>query len=235
MSVVVEQIREKYQSDGIIGLLRAGPEAVYTKLQIAIHSRRDSNFYYQFVKEEGVDERWELIEPHLEENTAVLDIGCNAGLFTKRAADRNCFAVGLEKQTGTVRDAIQYHGHAPDFGLINKPITAETVTSLPTFDYTLLFSVYHHIYRHEGQEAAKTILNTLAEKTNDVIFFEPASRKELYGDQSLPFTDNNMSEVREYNEDMLKRVIDQEINVEYLGSRSQGTKTERCVLAIRMA
>lgn len=230
----LRKIKEHYRSEGLTGLLKSAPRAAYTRFQIARHRRRGSNFYYQMIKEEGFDERWELIESHISPDRSVLDVGCNAGLFTEAAAEKGCFAVGLEKQSGTVRDAIKYHGGAPEFGLVTRPITEDTVTALPTFDYTFLFSVYHHIYRIQGQTAAENVLNTLAERTTETLFFEPASRKELYGDEELPFTDNDPGSILEYNEGMLERVIDGDVQVDHLGSRQEGVKTERHLLAIRM-
>lgn len=234
MAVLVSRVKEKYQREGLVPLVRSVPLFVQHRISTKRDELTGSNFHYQLIKSDGVEERWGLLEPHLEENTSVLDVGCNAGLFTKRAAERNRFSIGIEKNAQTVSDAVDYHGESREFGLINKSITRESVASLPTFDYVFLFSVYHHLYRHEGATVAESILRQLAEKTSRTLFFEPASRTEWYGDDNLGFEDGNVDSIIEYNTDMLHDVIDRDIRVEHLGSRVQGTRGERCLFAVHM-
>lgn len=230
---MIPNLKQTYKKEGVTSLLSSIPKKIYEEGRARYYNFKGSNFHYQFQKQEGFEVRWQMIQPHLESHSSVLDIGCNAALFTERASE-NRFAVGIEQNSETVKSAIKYHGGSPEFGIVNQEITEESVSSLPIFDYTFVFSVYHHIYRTSGQESAEKILNSLVKKTSETLFFEPASRKSLYGDESLPFEDNNLKSVREYNEDMLMTVIDQDIDLEYIGSRTEGTKNFRCLFAIHI-
>lgn len=170
---------------------------------------------------EGVQERWEILEPRLNENASVLDIGCNAALLTSKVGATDRFAIGLEANTATVEDAVQYHGLSREFGIINKPITPKNVHSLPTFDYIFFFSIYHQLYSHYGKETAEELLFQLSEKASDTLFFEAASQKSKYDDQSLPFKDFDKNSIVEYNIDMLESVTRNSASVEYIGHSSR--------------
>jgi SAM-dependent methyltransferase len=180
-----------------------------------------SGFSYQKSRLDGVDERWEMIKPCLRENTSVLDVGCNAGMLTARVGETERFVVGIEKNSATVADAVEYHGLSREFGLLNKPITPENVQSLPAFDYIFMFSIYHQLYSYYGQNTAEALLSQVSQKVSDTLFFEAASQKSKYSDPKLSFEDFDEESIVEYNIDMLDSVIETNSNIEYIGSSSR--------------
>lgn len=245
MASLVNLAIRKYRREGGMSLVKGGikfglkrvwraSSRISLRTPVVVRSE-ESGFYYQKRRLAGVEKRWELLEPLLNENSSVLDVGCNAGMLTAIVGETNRFAVGIEQNSATVTDAGEYHGTARQFGLINGTITRETVQTLPTFDYVFLFSVYHQLYRDLGRESAESILRALGEKASNALFFEPASQKSRYGDQNLPFEDFNRSSILNYNTDLLESVFDEGCEVEYVGSseRMEGEEGKRYLFAVR--
>lgn len=246
ISHLVSKASAKARKDGVHSLIFEGPPWAYSQAKERVNvrspvvfseNREGSSFSYQKSRLDGVEERWEMLEPRLRENTSVLDIGCNAGMLTAKVGETERFVVGIEKNGATVADAVEYHGLSREFGLINKPITPENVQSLPTFDYIFLFSIYHQLYSFYGQETAEELLSAVSEKASDTLFFEAASQKSKYNDQDLPFEDFDDESIVEYNIDMLNSVIESNSKIEYMGSSSRRDNVtgERYLFAIEMS
>lgn len=234
----------KYRREGGLRLIESGIRfgmkrgrraagRISVRKPVVIRSE-ESGFYYQRRRQAGVEDRWRLLEPHLDENTSVLDVGCNAGMLTALVGETDRFAVGIEQNSATVADAVEYHGPARRFGLINDSVTRENVRRLPTFDYVFFLSVYHQLYRDQGDKAARSVLSGLGERTANTLFFEPASQKSRYGDQNLPFEDFDRDSILEYNTNLLESVFE-DCEVEYLGSsrRMEGEEGKRYLFAVR--
>lgn len=243
---LVSKATAKARKDGVHSLIFEGPPWAYSQFKkranvrspvVFSENREGSSFSYQKSRLDGVEERWEMLEPRLCENTSVLDIGCNAGMLTGKVASTGRFVVGIEKNGATVADAVEYHGLSREFGLVNKSITPENVQSLPTFDYIFLFSIYHQLYSYYGQQTAEELLSAVSQKTSDTLFFEAASQKSKYDDQDLPFEDFDDESIVEYNIDMLNSVIESHSKIEYMGSssRKDSATGERHLFRIEMS
>lgn len=236
---------KKAKKEGVGSVIKEGIPWVFYRVKMRlfpdiyfrspiVKMQSDSSLSYQLRRKEGVEERWELLNPYLETNTSILDIGCNAGLLTAKAARSGHLAIGIEANEATVADAVEYHGHFRDFGIMNKRINPKNVDGFPTFDYVFLFSVYHQLYNHYGREKSEELLRRISQKASDKLFFEAPAQKSKYGDLELPFEDFDEQSIKEYHLEMLDSVIENN-GVEYLGSSSRkgGAKGERYLFMIQ--
>src|SRR4051812_34708750 len=67
---------------------------------------------YQSKRALGTEERWRIIDAHLAaEDQSLLDIGCNLGVFTRRAAERGLLAIGLDSMPRAIADARRQNGN----------------------------------------------------------------------------------------------------------------------------
>lgn len=241
---LLSKAKEKAKEDGASSLVkegipwvcRRGKKKLFPSLYFRspiVKMEADSGFSYQLKRKEGVKERWSLLAPHLEPDSSILDIGCNAGLLTAEAAQSGHFAIGIEANEATVHDAVEYHGPSRDFGLINRRITPENAGCLPCFDYVFLFSIYHQLYSYYGRETSEKLLQQIARKASDKLFFEAAAQKSKYNDPQLPFEDFDEQSIKKYNIRMLNSTIDSD-SVEYIGksSRKEGAKGNRYLFVV---
>lgn len=52
-----------------------------------------------------IDDRWEFIEPYVDESTMLLDIGCAKGYYTNKAASVGAFALGVDFRSERLKNA----------------------------------------------------------------------------------------------------------------------------------
>lgn len=122
--------------------------------------------YYQERRAGTFAQRWAMIEQRLgPSDRSLLDIGCNIGQFTAKAAERGMFALGVEAQEEILAQARRLHAHEAHiaFGLLD--ITPASVASLPAADVTLALSVHHYWTRAFGDAASWQIIATLLQKS----------------------------------------------------------------------
>lgn len=164
--------------------------------------------------------RYKIIDTEMKTCSSVLDIGCNLGILTSMIGESGRFAVGVEKNPKAVKNAYYYHNDndLSNFSIMNKEVTAENIQSFPQFDYVILFSVYHQMYKYMGERKAERLLNKIVGVARKKVFFEAAGQKSKYGDENLSFTDFDEDSIVEYNSEMLKTAIDCEVEIKYLGS-----------------
>lgn len=193
----------------------------------------DSVGVYQHRREEGVQQRWRLIEPELtDEDASLLDVGCNAGEFLERAADAGLVTLGVDRfeNEETRNVAVRKMQRDQHVGLMIANVTPENVTAFPTFDVVLLLSVYHHWYAEFGEQRAKSMLSSFGDSRK--IFFEPPSDPDRYADPKSPEIDGSGREIPpipdfeiddeesviSYHLDLLESVFGDTHSVELLGS-----------------
>jgi 2-polyprenyl-3-methyl-5-hydroxy-6-metoxy-1,4-benzoquinol methylase len=121
---------------------------------------------YQTKRVEGTDQRWELIAAHLRpDDQNLLDVGCNIGMMTRRAADAGLVALGVEVDQRFVRKAKSRHRHAPNLSFMSMTLSPDTIRLLPQFDVTLCLSVHHHWAQQYGLDESWKMVSSLLEKT----------------------------------------------------------------------
>jgi hypothetical protein len=128
--------------------------------------------------------RWEAIQRELGSiggsGGSALDIGCNLGFFSFQLARNGFFCLGieanrflyhlcnLEKEVGKFQNAVFMEGFL-DEKLCRK---------LPIVDVTLFLSVFHHLVRESGIEAATRVVVSLMKNTRKIMFFETGQSNE---------------------------------------------------------
>ena len=221
---------EKLRRDGLLETARSILSLDYDKLglrfPVYIQSDYSSTFHYQLQRAKGNDIRWKHIKPKMEENTSVLDIGCNAGLLTAKAATSDRFVIGLEKDKEVVRDAISYHGVNDDYTFINRKITPNNIKALPKVDYILYLSIHHQLHSALGQGDSERILKGLIKKAGKKFFFEAAGKKGKYNDSNLPFSDYDEDSIVKYNKSMLEDITDEKCDIKYISAIPRRDKVE---------
>jgi hypothetical protein len=127
--------------------------------------------------------RWAAMEPvitALAPATAA-DIGCNAGWFTLQLGRMGVTTMGVEAHPPYYRAALTAMRRS---GLRNVALMAvelgpDTMPLLPQTDCVLFLSVWHHIVRGFGLDAATDFLGGLWRHTNSVLFFETGEYDEF--------------------------------------------------------
>lgn len=167
--------------------------------------------------------KYELIKKILIDTDAksVLDIGCNAGELTRLSGNDGFFALGIDKNIDLrgVKDPLK------NVCLGNIEINPEKISALPDFDAVLLLSVHHQIVKENGDEYAKSFVNTLAKKAKRVFIIEFAglNSKFSYEDTAL-FIDNDEDSIKNYAQKWLETALPNH-KAEYSG-KSPGDSIE---------
>lgn len=126
---------------------------------------------------EGTFSRWEAMAPVLDEAApeSALDVGCNSGWFVLALAARGIPTVGVERDPASYRTALFAARSSPSagrIGVLAMRLTEETAPLLPSADCVVFLSIWHHLVRESGLEAAGRVLGALWERTLRVLFFE---------------------------------------------------------------
>ena len=172
---------------------------------------------WQDLRRVGTEQRWDLIRPRIAGARSLLDIGCNAGVLTALAADAGLVSVGVEANWEFVRVARRRCVEARPVAFLHLVVTRDSVAALPECDAVLCLSVYHQWHRRYGHDAAQHILRVLGEKARRVLFFEPASKRQKYGDEAPDFRDRDEDSIVAYNLAMLSSLFKDGGTVEFLG------------------
>ena len=173
---------------------------------------------YQNKRIGGVDQRWELIRPELDElDRSTLDIGSNLGGMSRLVAGEGHFVVGVEPSTSLVRSARQQARQLSNIAFAQTAIDPESVRKLPRFDVVFCFSVHHYWVPLYGEDTTWQIIGELVSRARNKFFFEPASVKRKYGGADLDFEDLDREAIVEYNVKHLERVIAPDQRIRVLG------------------
>lgn len=167
--------------------------------RLAFHVARAGGRPYQPVEIGGrrfdnvrdSDVRWQAIEQVLAEHRVrnVLDIGSAEGWFLRRAAERGCFALGVEAGDRLiVGELSRLHDRVEGAAAIRAFLTPDRLHALPKFDAVLCLSVVHHVIRGFGTDAAEAFVKALASRVDKVLIFEIGSAEETSWSAFLPET-----------------------------------------------
>jgi SAM-dependent methyltransferase len=176
---------------------------------------------YQDKRAEGNEQRWEIIRAQLgAEDGSLLDVGCNAGLLTRRAAERGLVALGCDIMPAAVARATRIHRGTPGLAFMQLEITPQTIARLPSFDVVLCLSVHHYWVKAFGEAAAWDMMRTLVGKARRKLFFEPASRHTKYKPVVPDFVELDRGSIERYNTERLRAAAGTEHAVTCLGATS---------------
>src|SRR5690606_24552933 len=105
---------------------------------------------------------------------SLADIGGNVGFFVFKAAEKGCSAWCIEGDLPSVMmgEYVRQRSSLVDAHFIRWFIDKDNIHRLPSFDYVLLLSVFHHWCAAWGYDAAKEMLRVLVSKTKKRLFFE---------------------------------------------------------------
>ena len=216
---------EIYREKGAAELAESTYQYVFNRSPFHSH-------IYQKKRREASIARWNLIEPHLsEDDGALLDVGCNIGLFSKWSAEKGLYAFGIDRfANDATRDAaMDTVRQNQNVSIMQSVLTPENVEDFPTFDVVLLLSVYHHWYSEFGEENAKEMLAAFTD--SEKIFFEPPSESHRYVDVQAPYIDNphstadipnfkdhNRESIIDYHMELLSSIFGDTHEIEVIGS-----------------
>jgi SAM-dependent methyltransferase len=154
--------------------------------------------YYQEQRGAAFAERLELISTHIADNdTSLIDVGCNIGQFTAAMASKGLFAIGIDAQEEAVAHARRLHRNVPNLGFVWSEFGLSTAQRLPAVDIIFCLSVHHYWTREHDEEHSWKVIAELARKCRK-LFFEPASSHRRYGKIKPEFTENDEASIEAY-------------------------------------
>lgn len=200
---------KKCQKDGIYQTARVSTRFVKRSVSSGF-----SPFHYQTDQRADLDQRWEIMRPHVSESDSnLLDIGCAEGALMERFANLGLFCIGMEASEVRVAQAQKLIDSNENAVVLNMTVGPNQIDNLPHFNIILLLTVYHHWIRNYGFDDAEDMLQTLVVKS-DKLYFEPPGEKLNHPD----FDDKNADSIAEYYKNYLLFVLGDEISIEHIGS-----------------
>jgi hypothetical protein len=140
-------------------------------------------------RRDAVVTRWRAIRPlvtELDIHTAA-DVGCNVGFYAINLSRMGVATLGVEasaKHFRIYRYALERLG-VDNAGALWLKLGPSTVDLLPTVDCVVFLSVWHHVSREFGFQAAQEVLRGLWARTRKVLFFE-TGQNEMPAYYNLP-------------------------------------------------
>jgi hypothetical protein len=138
---------------------------------------------------EGSISRWSAMAPLVRElgvRTAV-DIGANEGYFSIQLGHSGIKTVALESAPNTQRTALLAVRRAglENVGVLAMEAREDTVKMIPPADCAVILSVWHHMVRDHGLEAATAVVSAVWAGTARVLFFD-TGEDEMPDEYGLP-------------------------------------------------
>jgi hypothetical protein len=121
-----------------------------------------------------VDERWQHIREHLPGSGSAMDVGSQHGWFTFKLAEHGLLALGIEGSSRAYQVAqwLTLYNDTKRTSFWQLTVDAESVRQLPAVDVVVCMAIFHHWVRVQGMEAATSIMQSLADRCRDRMFFE---------------------------------------------------------------
>lgn len=121
-----------------------------------------------------VDERWQHIRDHLPGSGSAMDVGSQHGWFTFKLAEHGLLALGIEGSPRAYQVAqwLTLYNDTRRTSFWQLTVDAESVRQLPAVDVVVCMAIFHHWVRIQGMDAATAIMQALADRCRDRMFFE---------------------------------------------------------------
>jgi SAM-dependent methyltransferase len=130
----------------------------------------------------GCAARWQLMESAFArfDVASVLDLGCAEGYFTRRAAAKNCVALGVDGDIRrvTIAQSVAFYEGASGVGFLHARIDPAFVAKLPRFDLVIFLSVLHHVIGEQGMDAAHRLMQAVRSRTVKTLIFDMGQSNE---------------------------------------------------------
>lgn len=154
-------------------------------------------------------EKWQLIENELTETPGnLLDIGCNEGYFTMKAAEKGWCAWGIERMERAVRYASREAARR-NLGtaiFFNASLTPEAAERFPQFDVILFLSSFHDFHQAHGGKRAYAMFDSLLRACRHKMILEPASTAKRFSKSEPVFSrDNDRESIEEWVRGLVAR------------------------------
>jgi len=173
---------------------------------------------YQTERTEGTDKRWEIISSNLQPGDRnILDLGCNLGVLTHRAAESGLLAIGIDVDNHIIQKARSSFRKVPNLSFLCVDLNPDTIGFLPQFDVILCLSVHHYWAKYYGLDKSWEMMATLLSKTRNKLFFEPAGLKKKYGQNAPDIIELDRDSIFQYSSRCLNAVVKEDQSVRYLG------------------
>lgn len=214
---ILSRVRSRYadfrrvqRRDGTSKAIRSAASYVRDNPRRVISSRggyQDSRI--------DLEQRWDTISQHVAPDAKnVLDIGCNQGRVTKKAAESGLFAVGLEKKRTALEDARSAVDASDQCFFINHEVTPDNIDQLPEFDVIFLFAVYYHWGNQFGWSRAESMLGDLGRNADQLFYETPESDEYIHSDR---FPAGDGGSIAERHERYLETVFEGDCSIELVG------------------
>jgi hypothetical protein len=163
----------------------------------------------------GTESRWRVIETVVDELPigSAVDVGANVGWFSISLAKRGIPTLAIEREPKFFRTLLYARSRLDldDLSVLITSLDEHNLAAVPKSDLMLFLSVWHHLVKAHGYEAAVGLLSQLWARTEQVMFFD-TGEKELPPDYGLPSLDPTAEVVLS---DMLKRACPEGTVVRY--------------------
>ena len=119
------------------------------------------------------DDRWKVIGPILaEKKGSLLDIGCNIGYFSFKAAENGCFSYGIEADSFhiTCCNAIKTATGSKNCLFTKGMVDPDYTANMPAYNNVINLSVFHHWVKVFGVDQAQKMMRDIANKCNTLVF-----------------------------------------------------------------
>ncbi len=176
------------------------------------------NSPYQEKRRGSMEIRWAMIAAEISDGeSTLLDLGCNLGVFTRKAAEAGLISLGIDTDAEVIKKARALHKDVPGLEFMCMNLGPGEIARLPEFDVTLCLSVHHYWARRFGLDVSWEMMRTLLAHTRSKLFFEPASIRSKYKGSAPDIVDLDRNSIIESNVTALRRIAPAGYTVRYLG------------------
>ncbi|MEI8241776.1 MAG: hypothetical protein WCI17_00770 [bacterium] len=128
--------------------------------------------------------RWQAIEGILENQDvrSVLDIGCAEGFFVRKAAEKGCFATGVDADGRRLLwgSATLCMDDVDQVAFVKMMLTRDNLSLLSPADMVINLSLTHHIMYKHGEPYALEFVRAARALTRKVMIFEMGQSNEVF-------------------------------------------------------
>ena len=114
--------------------------------------------------------------------TNAIDIGCNRGAITRRAANNGLFSLGIDRKA-TIVNSARRRTDSPHCHFIQQNLEPKDIERLPDFDVCFILAVYYHWTTLYGTSEAEKMLRDLCHQTNQVFLETPNDLTYIQSDE----------------------------------------------------